>query len=119
MGRTALFLVGLLMLAVAAGAMWYRISEDPNAARRYDWALEQIGVREKSAAPVEGAQDRSAERSLRSTDRPAELAEREDTQQYTEMLKLGLDVANLLIGLIGIYLAVSGMRGRGTSQNQG
>ena len=121
MSKTFLFLIGILVFAVAAGGMWYRIAGDPGAGQRYDWALEQIGVRQQTAAPIdaEDARDRTSAASPKTAnaERSAKRQERRQEREQTELFKLGLDLANLLVGLIGIYLAVSSMRGRSESRS--
>lgn len=119
MSKTFLFVIGLLVFVVAAGGMWYRLADDPNAGRRYDWALEQIGVRKNSAAPSDAEAPGGRSRSLSQdtqTDRPSRT--RVQQQNGLELFKLGLDLANVLVGLIGLYLAMSGMRMRRESQRQ-
>lgn len=53
MNKTSLFLIGLLVFAVAAGGMWYRVAGAPGAMQRYQWVLEQTGLSKpsESAAP--------------------------------------------------------------------
>ncbi|MCH9808761.1 MAG: hypothetical protein K0U74_13620 [Alphaproteobacteria bacterium] len=120
MRKTFYVVIGLVIIAVSAGGMWYRINNDPGAARRFDWAMEKIGVgqdvnanRQAPDAPA-GRSGRLSEHEARSK-RREDRRERRQNRDQLELFKLGLDLANIVVGLIGIYLAYSGMRMRSGS----
>lgn len=110
MGRLGYIFLGLVLFAVAAGVLGYRLMHESDALARYSWI-----VGEENAAPV---QERSASRPQASpgTDSFAQARRVEDGRREKlnnmKLLELGLDIANVLVGLIGIVLAISGMRMR-------
>ena len=97
------------------GGLYYRVSNDPGIERRANWALEQIGVRrgtdglsqDDEASPRSGSTSR---RSL-SERRGARRHGRQQGEQL-ELFKLGLELAIIVVGLIGIYSTASSMRSR-------
>ena len=120
MSRSLVFLMGLLVFAVAAGSFYFRLSSDPSATRRYDWALERLNVRkdasrsdtERSAPSV-----RTYSRGERA-DRRTAWRQRNQQQDRLELFKLGLDLANVVVGLIGIFLALTSVRGNRQTAKQ-
>ncbi len=127
MSKTLLLIVGLLIAFGAAGAFYLRVADDPNAAQRYDWVLQKIGAREEApeepVPPAADVEKRSADGSRTRSLSPDALSERRaarreriEQREQLELFKLGLDFMNLVVGLLGIYLALRGVGG--TSQRQ-
>lgn len=112
MGRRGYIFLGLILFAVAAGVLGYRLMHEGDALARYSWI-----VGEENAAPE---QERSASRpqaspgadSLAQARRVEGGGTRQEKLNNMKLLELGLDIANVLVGLIGIVLAISGMRMR-------
>jgi hypothetical protein len=115
MSRFSLFLVGLLICVAAFGGLYYRTANDPGMERRVNWALEKVGLRQKTTVSAEQPREYSRERSAAPRTRAERRADRRQSRQQDdqlELFKLGLDLANIVVGLIGIYLAASSMRSR-------
>ena len=107
MRRLTYLIVGVVLLAAAAGVLGYRLMNEPAWQERYAWLLERESAAE-AVRPQGGdnAQVRSMAR--RGEDRQSA---REQLNNM-KLLQLGLDIANVLVGIIGIYLTLSGMRMR-------
>ena len=115
MSRFTLFFLGVLICVGAFGGLYYRVSNDPGVERRANWALEQIGVRRGTdgLSQDDEASPRSGSTSRRSLSERREVRRHGRQQgEQLKLFKLGLDLANIVIGLIGIYLAASSMRSR-------
>lgn len=127
MGKSTLFVLGLLIVGAAAGGFYYRVAADPEAAsRRYNWVLEQMGVDSgpkeaqlERPAPAPGNDEAAGRtRSLSPDalqDRRSARVEKRQQREQLELFKLGLDFMNLVVGLVGIWLA---LRSYGSSQRQ-
>lgn len=126
MGRFISVLLGLSLLAGAVGVFGYRLSNDPGALERYSWiAGENTAEQREQDGPAAGPQsmrrqdnDSMMAPNAAPGDDAAQSRRRPDGRSRKEqldnmkMLELGLDFANVLVGLIGIYLAFGGMRSR-------
>ncbi|MEQ8825315.1 MAG: hypothetical protein RIC14_13175 [Filomicrobium sp.] len=116
MNKSVVFLIGLLVFAAAAAGLYYRLSNDPNTVSRYNWALEQVGIPNAfGPAPTDSEQTELAPESRSLQKREDRAERRRDRAEYRdrlELFKLGLDLANVLVGLIGIYLALTSMSAR-------
>jgi len=112
MKKAALVLLGLLLFAGAAGTLGYRLFLEPEAglsSRGEDLRSGTRGAFATKSEPraAQSAQDRQAWRSLRENNRYYR-------PQYggLQMFSLVMDVVNVFVGLIGIWLALWGVRTR-------
>lgn len=124
MGRFISVLLGLALLAGAVGVFGYRLSHDPDALHRYSWIAgeNRTELQRQEDLDATGPQTmrrQGSDRELSPSARPGTEARRRpdglprnEQPDTMKMFELGLDFANVLVGLIGIYLAIGGMRSR-------
>lgn len=114
MRRIAYVFVGIVLFAAAAGVLGYRLVNEPAFLERYSWVIGE----ENAASPQQHAPEAM---SPQGGDRPSMQTQarrgddrRSPREQLNNMkfFELGLDVANVLVGVIGIYLTLSGIRMR-------
>lgn len=101
--RYVYLLIGLLMVAGAVGFMFYRMDQEPDLVSKYERMIQ--GESTVKTSEVE-----------RRTRSPSASRGGGDSESV-EMFQMALDVGNLVVGLIGIFLAVSSMRGRRQTQH--
>ncbi|MEO1281073.1 MAG: hypothetical protein AAFV69_04985 [Pseudomonadota bacterium] len=119
MAKAFWIFLGLLLIAGAVGALGYRFQQEPDLLSKYERMIEPevtqapapTAPQTRSATPQdvgpEGAIEPRSE---------APVAAAKKRVDNVKLLEIVLDVGNILVGLIGIYLAVSGMRMRRQSQ---
>lgn len=124
MGRFISVLLGLVLIAGAVGVFGYRLSHDPGGLDRYSWIAGEDRAGQQrpedlDATGPQAMQRRDGDRDMAPYAAPgSEARRRPDGRPRNEqpdtmkMVELGLDIANVFVGLIGIYLAVGGMRSR-------
>lgn len=115
-------LIGVLLFGGAVGFMGYRVAKEPDLIAKYEWMLDENAAKPDAVEKLELPRTRSATPSPDAAgDGPYELqTERraEDRQRPSadvnnvKLFEYALDVGNILVGLIGIYLALTNMRGR-------
>ncbi|MEO1207661.1 MAG: hypothetical protein AAFV45_15140 [Pseudomonadota bacterium] len=119
MAKAFWIFLGLLLIAGAIGAMGYRLTQSPDLLSKYERMIETqtepapttSAPKTRSATPQE-----VAPQGADGIQSDAPVASTEKRVDNFKMLEIALDVGNILVGLIGIYLAVSGMRMRRESQ---
>lgn len=111
MRRFAYVFVGLILFAAAAGVLGYRLMNEPAWQERYAWLM----GKENAASPQDPAAEAMRpqggdDAQMRSLARRGE--DRRSARDQFKLLQLGLDIANVLVGVVGIYLTLNGMRMR-------
>lgn len=125
MGRFMSVLLGLALLAGAVGVFSYRLSHDPGALGRYSWIAGKNRADQQTPESLEATRPQAMQRNGGDREinpyagpgrsearRRPDGRSRNDEPDTMKMFELGLDIANILVGLIGIYLTVGGMRAR-------
>lgn len=107
MRKFAYVFVGVVLFAAAAGVLGYRLMNEPAWQERYAWLMGQDPAAE-TIRPQGG--DNAEVRGLARRGEDRQSA-REQLNNM-KLLQLGLDIANVLVGIVGIYLTLSGMRMR-------
>ena len=107
MRRYGLIFFGILLFTAGLGVLAWRVQTNPGLLERYERALtgqgEKVAPHELSTeAPSDGRSGTFGSQELE-----------DDRVGALKLNELFIDLANVLIGLIGIGLAVSGMRARG------
>lgn len=95
---------GLLIWLVAFGGLYSRTANEPGVERRVNWALGKVGVCQETPRGKRS----TAPRTRAETVSDRRHNHKQDDQ--LELFKLGLNLPNIVVGLIGIYLAASSMR---------
>src|SRR5690606_28839077 len=108
----------------AVGVFGYRLSHDPGGLDRYSWIAgeNRTGQQRSEGLDAPGPQTmqrRGGDREMTPYAAPGSEARRRpdgrsrhEQPDTMKMVELGLDIANVFVGLIGIYLAFGGMRSR-------
>lgn len=96
--RYVYLLIGLLMIAGAIGFGVHRFVQNPDLMAKYERIIQG-----ESSAKVSGI-----EKNTRSVTRSSGSTESDGVQYF----QMALDVGNLVVGLVGIFLALTSMRGR-------
>lgn len=100
MRRFFYVIFGIVLLGVAGAFVMSRLSEEPDLISKYEQKITG-----EAPAFENAPRTRSAQPSTRSLGG-------DDSSQELELFQMALDVGNLLVGVIGIYLAFFGGRGR-------
>ena len=103
MRRLGYILLGVVLLAGAAGVLGYRLQNEPSLTARYSW----LAGEENTARPTAPATE-SFSASRREDGREFRRSPRDEGSSM-KLVELGLDVANVVVGLVGIWLTLSGM----------
>lgn len=113
MRRIAYVFVGVVLFAAAAGVLGYRLVNEPAFLERYSWLAGEENAAQPQPAPEamrpQGGDERSMQTQARRGDDRRSPREQLNNMKFFE---LGLDIANVLVGVIGIYLTLSGIRMR-------
>ena len=108
MRKFALILIGIVLIAACVGYVGWRIHDDPNLLERYERSFSGA-VENQSDGSVDAGPDTNNEDGAA---RAARSAEQKAPRNALKLFEIVLDFANVIVGLIGIWLAVSGMRMR-------
>ncbi len=117
MSKSGMIIVGLLLFAAAIGALGYRIMSDPEQTAAYRSIFQRAPSGSGSSAPSQdlSRDRRAAPDETRATRRSTRKAQRRARNRNLKFFELIIDILNVVVGLIGIGLAIWGMRARARS----
>ncbi|MEL7048529.1 MAG: hypothetical protein AAFO75_06130 [Pseudomonadota bacterium] len=121
MAKAFWIFMGAVLFLGAVGFLGYRYTQSPDLISKYERMMAPEEVSEakpktRSVTPAPVAPDDGPQVDYsRQADSPLPSSE---TSRFDKIriLEIALDAGNILVGLIGIYLAVSGMRMRRETQ---